>query len=177
MGWKHPRRRGERYGWHRAHVISIGVRLFYLFPYFAQLNFILSLCLWHNIITYVIYHYKIIYFSRYDPYANPPSYGKPDDMVADNTRQVLDNPGEWERKAKELFKPSNEAEESMIDDIVSEFPQDNNQIPSRWYRTVSSEQEQLVKKYKYIERDILNLNVIWCVFECSVLNWIKKKTL
>lgn len=67
----------------------------------------------------------------YDPYANPPSYGKPDDMVADNTRQVLDHPGEWERKAKELFKSNSDAEESMIDDLVSEFPQDNNQIPSR----------------------------------------------
>lgn len=25
----------------------------------------------------------------YDPYANPPNYGKPDAVVADNTRQVL----------------------------------------------------------------------------------------
>lgn len=39
----------------------------------------------------------------YDPYANPPNYGKPDDIVADNTRNIQKNSHVWERKAKEMF--------------------------------------------------------------------------
>lgn len=39
----------------------------------------------------------------YDPYANPPNYGKPDDVVAVNTRDVQKNVEVWEKKAKEMF--------------------------------------------------------------------------
>lgn len=39
----------------------------------------------------------------YDPYANPPNYGKPDDLVADNTRDVKKHEDEWEKKAKQMF--------------------------------------------------------------------------
>ncbi|XP_055524081.1 protein-tyrosine sulfotransferase [Wyeomyia smithii] len=39
----------------------------------------------------------------YDPYANPPDYGKPDSYVQENTYKVRANPQMWEHKVKELL--------------------------------------------------------------------------
>ncbi|KAL1490256.1 hypothetical protein ABEB36_012982 [Hypothenemus hampei] len=39
----------------------------------------------------------------YDPYANPPNYGKPDDQVAQKTKDIQKNKTIWDRKAKEMF--------------------------------------------------------------------------
>lgn len=39
----------------------------------------------------------------YDPYANPPEYGKPDDEIAKNTKNIEKNKTLWEKKAKEMF--------------------------------------------------------------------------
>nr|XP_029711402.1 protein-tyrosine sulfotransferase-like [Aedes albopictus] len=39
----------------------------------------------------------------YDPYANPPDYGKPDSYVQENTYKVQANPQMWEHKVKELL--------------------------------------------------------------------------
>ncbi|CAH0554965.1 unnamed protein product [Brassicogethes aeneus] len=39
----------------------------------------------------------------YDPYANPPNYGHPDDHVARKTNEILKNKTVWEKKAKEMF--------------------------------------------------------------------------
>lgn len=39
----------------------------------------------------------------YDPYANPPNYGKPDDKVAHNTKEIQKNKVVWDKKAKEMF--------------------------------------------------------------------------
>ncbi|KAJ3642794.1 hypothetical protein Zmor_025548 [Zophobas morio] len=39
----------------------------------------------------------------YDPYANPPNYGKPDEVVAINTKNIQKHKGDWDKKAKELF--------------------------------------------------------------------------
>lgn len=39
----------------------------------------------------------------YDPYANPPNYGKPDDLVAQKTVDIQKNKNVWEKKAKEMF--------------------------------------------------------------------------
>lgn len=39
----------------------------------------------------------------YDPYANPPNYGKPDETVASNTRDIQRHKGDWDKKAKEMF--------------------------------------------------------------------------
>lgn len=61
---------------------------------------------------------------KYDPYANPPNYGKPDAVVVDNTKDVLENVERWQQKARELFKPSNEVEENMMEDQASEHPQE-----------------------------------------------------
>ncbi|XP_066253385.1 protein-tyrosine sulfotransferase [Euwallacea similis] len=39
----------------------------------------------------------------YDPYSNPPNYGKPDDQVAQKTKDIQRNKNDWDRKAKEMF--------------------------------------------------------------------------
>uniref|UniRef100_A0A182K396 Protein-tyrosine sulfotransferase n=1 Tax=Anopheles christyi TaxID=43041 RepID=A0A182K396_9DIPT len=39
----------------------------------------------------------------YDPYSNPPDYGKPDSYVQENTYKVRSNPQMWEHRAKELL--------------------------------------------------------------------------
>ncbi|XP_058128119.1 protein-tyrosine sulfotransferase [Anopheles ziemanni] len=39
----------------------------------------------------------------YDPYANPPDYGKPDTYVQENTHKVKSNSELWEHRAKELL--------------------------------------------------------------------------
>lgn len=39
----------------------------------------------------------------YDPYANPPEYGKPDAEIASNTRNIERNKNLWEQKAKEML--------------------------------------------------------------------------
>lgn len=39
----------------------------------------------------------------YDPYSNPPNYGKPDEQVAEKTKDIQRNKNVWERKAKEMF--------------------------------------------------------------------------
>lgn len=40
--------------------------------------------------------------SSYDPLANPPNYGKPDDMVLKNTNDMHENSEHWYRKAVEV---------------------------------------------------------------------------
>ncbi|KAF7283594.1 hypothetical protein GWI33_023351 [Rhynchophorus ferrugineus] len=42
----------------------------------------------------------------YDPYANPPNYGKPDEQVARQTKDIQKNKNAWDRKAKEMFSLS-----------------------------------------------------------------------
>ncbi|XP_016973063.1 protein-tyrosine sulfotransferase isoform X1 [Drosophila rhopaloa] len=48
----------------------------------------------------------------YDPYANPPDYGKPDAWVEDNTLKLKANRMLWESKAKEMMHMSSEDENS-----------------------------------------------------------------
>ncbi|CAG9771423.1 unnamed protein product [Ceutorhynchus assimilis] len=38
----------------------------------------------------------------YDPFANPPNYGKPDDEIVKNTQDVQGNKSRWKKRAKEL---------------------------------------------------------------------------
>ncbi|KAH8287499.1 hypothetical protein KR054_008953 [Drosophila jambulina] len=46
----------------------------------------------------------------YDPYANPPDYGKPDAWVQDNTSKLKANRMFWESKAKQVMQMSGEDE-------------------------------------------------------------------
>lgn len=39
----------------------------------------------------------------YDPYANPPNYGKPDEQVAHKTIEIQKNKDKWDKKVKEMF--------------------------------------------------------------------------
>lgn len=42
----------------------------------------------------------------YDPYGNPPNYGKPDTLVVDNTRDVQSNKHHWQGLAKRVVRTS-----------------------------------------------------------------------
>ncbi|XP_066901759.1 protein-tyrosine sulfotransferase 2 isoform X3 [Halyomorpha halys] len=46
----------------------------------------------------------------YDPTANPPNYGSPDSVVADNTRKVQENSILWAEKAQQLLSQGQEIE-------------------------------------------------------------------
>lgn len=58
----------------------------------------------------------------YDPYANPPNYGQPDEVVADNTRDILKNSDHWEKKAKEMFNVKWESDGENMDKEPSDPP-------------------------------------------------------
>lgn len=49
----------------------------------------------------------------YDPRANPPNYGSPDNVVADNTRKVQENSAVWEEKAQQLLSQGEELEKNL----------------------------------------------------------------
>uniref|UniRef100_A0A0K8TT10 Protein-tyrosine sulfotransferase n=1 Tax=Tabanus bromius TaxID=304241 RepID=A0A0K8TT10_TABBR len=53
----------------------------------------------------------------YDPYANPPDYGKPDSWVQDNTSKVRANQKLWENRAKEILERQEE-DDGSDDDAV-----------------------------------------------------------
>lgn len=59
----------------------------------------------------------------YDPYANPPNYGKPDDNVAQKTKEIQKNKGVWEKKAKEMFSVG--WDNAGGDTILDKEPSDN----------------------------------------------------
>lgn len=62
----------------------------------------------------------------YDPYANPPNYGKPDETVAVNTRNIQKNLDEWEKKAKELFNVQLVTDDNNMDREPSDNPSNTN---------------------------------------------------
>lgn len=62
----------------------------------------------------------------YDPYANPPNYGKPDDTVAANTRNIQKNMDEWEKKAKEMFNVRLDSDDNNMDREPSDNPNNTN---------------------------------------------------
>lgn len=58
----------------------------------------------------------------YNPYDNPPSYGKPDSIVADNTREIAKNKASWDQRAKELFRMSGNSVDTGFDKEPSDNP-------------------------------------------------------
>ena len=40
----------------------------------------------------------------YDPLANPPNYGKPDEQVADNTLHIQQNLEYWKKREEEILR-------------------------------------------------------------------------
>ncbi|XP_055370843.1 protein-tyrosine sulfotransferase isoform X1 [Condylostylus longicornis] len=70
----------------------------------------------------------------YDPYANPPNYGKPDAWVQDNTYKVKANKMLWDHKAKhilglpseEVYIKSYELTNNNIPDLLSDNNKKNN---------------------------------------------------
>lgn len=64
----------------------------------------------------------------YDPYANPPNYGRPDDVVANNTRNIQQNSHVWEKKAREMFNRAgwdNGGGDTALDREPSDSPPTN----------------------------------------------------
>ncbi|XP_016962786.1 protein-tyrosine sulfotransferase isoform X1 [Drosophila biarmipes] len=62
----------------------------------------------------------------YDPYANPPDYGKPDAWVQDNTSKLKANRMLWESKAKEVLQMSSSEDEDSKTVINNSNNKDNN---------------------------------------------------
>ncbi|XP_060529517.1 protein-tyrosine sulfotransferase [Cylas formicarius] len=60
----------------------------------------------------------------YDPYANPPNYGRPDEHVAENTKNIQKNKFVWEKKAKEMFSVAwdNNGGDTLLDREPSDNP-------------------------------------------------------
>lgn len=54
----------------------------------------------------------------YDPYANPPEYGKPDAEISSNTRNIEKNKTLWEQKAKDMLL------EAVGDTVLDREPSD-----------------------------------------------------
>lgn len=61
----------------------------------------------------------------YDPYANPPNYGKPDDVVANNTRNIQKYSQVWEKKAREMFNMGWDNGDTALDREPSDTPPTN----------------------------------------------------
>ncbi|XP_011293541.2 protein-tyrosine sulfotransferase isoform X1 [Musca domestica] len=61
----------------------------------------------------------------YDPFANPPDYGKPDAWVADNTSKLKANRRLWENKAKEVLKMSPHQQQNANANANAEEEEDN----------------------------------------------------
>lgn len=68
----------------------------------------------------------------YDPYANPPDYGKPDAVVANNTRYIQREKEVWDKKAKEMFNVR--WDNSDADAGLDREPSDTTNIT--WYEFV-----------------------------------------
>ncbi|KAH8320137.1 hypothetical protein KR074_002386 [Drosophila pseudoananassae] len=62
----------------------------------------------------------------YDPYANPPDYGKPDAWVQDNTSKVKANRMLWENKAKQVLQMSSEDNDNFNNIINNSNNKDSN---------------------------------------------------
>lgn len=60
----------------------------------------------------------------YDPYANPPDYGKPDAVVAANTRHIQREKEVWDKKAKEMLslRDEGDAGDTALDRDTSDTP-------------------------------------------------------
>ncbi|KAK5645537.1 hypothetical protein RI129_006837 [Pyrocoelia pectoralis] len=61
----------------------------------------------------------------YNPYENPPSYGQPDSLVANNTRDIEKNKETWDQRAKELFKMGSSNNNNNKDTGFDKEPSDN----------------------------------------------------
>lgn len=65
----------------------------------------------------------------YDPYSNPPDYGKPDAWVQDNTFKLKANRKLWDNRAKEVLQllpvdKDTKSDEDSLNDLFSDVRQD-----------------------------------------------------
>ncbi|CAC35844.1 Protein-tyrosine sulfotransferase A [Caenorhabditis elegans] len=57
----------------------------------------------------------------YDPNANPPNYGKPDELVAKKTEDVHKNGAEWYKKAVQVVNDPGRVDKPIVDNEVSKL--------------------------------------------------------
>lgn len=61
----------------------------------------------------------------YDPYANTPTYGEPDTIVAQNTREIEKNKDSWNQKVMQMLQVDR-ANNNVIDTAIDKSqPTDN----------------------------------------------------
>ncbi|KAJ8986045.1 hypothetical protein NQ317_013930 [Molorchus minor] len=61
----------------------------------------------------------------YDPYANPPNYGKPDEKVAEKTKEIQENKVVWDKKVKEMFSLGWDGADNGGDTALDKEPSDS----------------------------------------------------
>ncbi|KAH8344877.1 hypothetical protein KR067_009746 [Drosophila pandora] len=78
----------------------------------------------------------------YDPYANPPDYGKPDAWVQDNTSKVKANRMLWENKAKQVLQMSSEDNDNFNNIINNSNNKDSNNNQYNINKILPEQQQQ-----------------------------------
>lgn len=71
---------------------------------------------------------------NYDPYANPPDYGKPDTWVQENTFEIKANQNEWEKKANKLLNRDKELDKDESNPDDTDAP-DNSKLNKKSNKT------------------------------------------
>uniref|UniRef100_A0A1I8NYI1 Protein-tyrosine sulfotransferase n=1 Tax=Stomoxys calcitrans TaxID=35570 RepID=A0A1I8NYI1_STOCA len=99
----------------------------------------------------------------YDPFANPPDYGKPDAWVEDNTSKLKANRRLWENKAKEVLKMSphqlqNANAEEEEDNINETFAPGISNIISSNNNNMNSNNNNNNYQFKHNNKDKNNHN-------------------
>jgi protein-tyrosine sulfotransferase len=61
----------------------------------------------------------------YDPADRRPTYGQPDPMVKDKTKEILEEAEEWKRKAEMLIKAKDAEYAGVKDDRANDIGQAN----------------------------------------------------
>ncbi|XP_043068811.1 protein-tyrosine sulfotransferase isoform X1 [Drosophila bipectinata] len=88
----------------------------------------------------------------YDPYANPPDYGKPDAWVQDNTSKVKANRMLWENKAKQVLQMSSEDNDNFNNIINNSNNKDSNNNQYNINKILPEQQQQHQQKQQHLQR-------------------------
>ncbi|KAH8421362.1 hypothetical protein KR009_002933 [Drosophila setifemur] len=87
----------------------------------------------------------------YDPYANPPDYGKPDAWVQDNTSKLKANRMLWESKAKQVLQMSSEDTDNLNNIINNSNNKDSNNNHYN-INKIQPEQQQQQQQQQHLQQ-------------------------
>lgn len=62
----------------------------------------------------------MLYTLGYDPHANPPNYGDPDQWVFNNTIRVVQQERHWFNRTQELLKPKKHLQRPQQDEFEAD---------------------------------------------------------